>query len=374
MQQEKKKNEIVYFDHLIEYLHRPTVFIDLDGNIMVCNARFAQIVGFRRRQELEGRTVLDFVSLEDRETAISHYEKILLGDGSVINDSYPLTTRTGKKVEKEISGSLLQKEGGIPFGILITVEKSSSESKETRGGSEDVTYMSHELKNPLNAVLGFVQLMKKEKSLSESQREYLQFIEESGMDMLNVIEDLFSRRERVLGGYERSVEFFPLERIFSYVENMGKMLIQQKNKDIQLRRGGDRETDVFIEGDSRRLKRVLINLVENAIKYTDHGFIEYGIEATGEESTTFFVHDTGMGISEREGEFIFDFYRKGDREGLGIGLSVTSELIDEMGGKLFFNSVPDVGSTFYFEIPYVSPKRETDNGAKSLQNLDISWI
>ena len=141
MQQEKKKNEIVYFDHLIEYLHRPTVFIDLDGNIMVCNARFAQIVGFRRRQELEGRTVLDFVSLEDRETAISHYEKILLGDGSVINDSYPLTTRTGKKVEKEISGSLLQKEGGIPFGILITVEKSSSESKETRGGSEDVTYV-----------------------------------------------------------------------------------------------------------------------------------------------------------------------------------------------------------------------------------------
>jgi len=310
--------------------------------------------------------------VEDRHFAFRHYEKILLAAGSAVNEVYPLLSGDGTKFDVEITGSLLEDAQGTHYGILFTLQKLSHVRQEREMVSQYLYQVKHELKSPLTAVLGFTDLLLKDGRLRGEAEEYISLINESGGDMLHMIEDLSELPLMPQNHLKVTFEWFSLDKIFSFIANVGRMLIRQSEKDISLRAVHPADVDLYLYGDKKRMKQILLNLVSNAVKFTQTGMVEFGVEENEREEYEFFVRDTGMGIPEEEQPQIFSPYHKSHNsvtvdieEGDGMGLSITKDFVEAMGGELYLLSSPNEGSTFYFTLPPFSVGLNT-----SSHNLD----
>ncbi|MFO7730394.1 MAG: PAS domain-containing sensor histidine kinase [Spirochaetia bacterium] len=366
------KRKMDKFATAIEYFHYPTFYTDLEGDILAYNQELLEILGFQAGTDVENIKFIDLIAVEERHFVFRHYEKILLGAGSAVSEVYPLLSRDGIKVDVEITGSLLEDEHGTQYGILFTLQKLSPVGREREIVRQYVYHLKHELKSPLNAVLGFTDLMLRDARLRGEAREYMSLINESGSDMLHMIEGLSELPLKTQNHLKVTFEWFSLDKIFSFIANVGKMLIRQSGKDISLRAVHPADVDLYIYGDKKRMKQILLNLISNAVKFTHTGMVEFGVEENEKEEYEFFVRDTGMGIPEEEQPKIFAPYHQTQNsvtvdveEGDGIGLSITKHFVEEMGGELYLLSSPNEGSTFYFTLPPFSAGQN-----KSSQNLD----
>lgn len=344
----------------IENLPYAIMCIDLEGKILTCNKLSARQLGFQGKQELMERRALDFIANEEYEYALNHYENILMGTGSSISDTYPVLMKNGNKKKKTISGSLLLDNKKIPYGILLTIEKTLDTHEEREKFEMYLSQLSHELKSPLSAITGFVQLMLKNRIPEDEHQDYLKLIQESSYDLLYIVEEinnypLWSNDEIGLMN-----EWVSLEEMFSYIKAIGHLLLKQEKKDIELNLLFTGDTDFFFYGDRYRLKQILVNLVSNAVKYTDRGFIEYGAAKKDNGKIEFFVRDSGMGIPQEKQDTIFRPFNRAEKsrkygiKGEGLGLTVTRDLIKKMGGEMFLYSVNGEGSTFIFTLPAVA--------------------
>lgn len=213
--------------------------------------------------------------------------------------------------------------------------------------------MSHELRTPLNAILGFSQLIERDPTLPDRQRDSLAIINRSGEHLLNLINDVLEMSKIEAGRTTLNVVAFDLHHLLQTLQEM--FLIRAEAKKLALTFAIAPDLPQYIQTDENKLRQVLINLLSNAMKFTDSGSVTLEATVRSEFMLQFKVQDTGQGIAPEEFEQLFRPFtqtRSGSqlREGTGLGLTISRRFVRLMGGEMQIESTVGQGSTFSFDI------------------------
>ncbi|MGM3308495.1 GAF domain-containing protein [Anabaena sp. WFMT] len=231
-----------------------------------------------------------------------------------------------------------------------------------RAKSEFLANMSHELRTPLNAILGFTQLMQQDKSLTIDYQRYIEIINQSGEHLLALINDVLEMSKIEAGRISLDETEFDLHKLLYSLEAM--FLMKSQSKGVQLRFNSDITVPQHIKTDENKLRQVLINLLGNAIKFTEKGSVSLRVSSqesltgdTGRENILLFaVEDTGPGIALEELSDLFQAFQQTragqkSKEGTGLGLGISQRFVQLMGGEITVTSKLGQGSCFSFSIP-----------------------
>jgi signal transduction histidine kinase/CheY-like chemotaxis protein len=221
--------------------------------------------------------------------------------------------------------------------------------------------MSHEIRTPMNAILGFSNLIRDDHITNENKNRFVELILENGNSLLNLIDDIIDISKIDSAKLKINPERCNLSELLNglylyYINTLGKD--EKLEVDIKLEiLDEDRDKDIFILTDPYRLKQILSNLINNAIKFTSKGLIEFGYNKRVGGIIEFYVKDTGIGIASDMQHFIFKRFSQikdyifNECKGSGLGLSISKQLVELLGGNIWVDSEEGVGSTFYFTLP-----------------------
>ena len=236
---------------------------------------------------------------------------------------------------------------------LLASKKKAEEANQAK--SEFLANMSHEIRTPINGILGMAELVLETETTAE-QRDYLTMLKSSASSLLRVINDILDFSKIESGRLELSPTEFNLQDAVG--ETMKPLILQAREKGLQLRFEISHDAPLYLVGDSGRVSQVLINLVGNAIKFTPAGEIVVRVRAEAENGTGLWLHfsvtDTGIGIPTEKHDLIFDAFSQADGSmtrnygGTGLGLAICRRLVALLGGKIWLESTLGQGSTFHF--------------------------
>lgn len=241
---------------------------------------------------------------------------------------------------------------------LMTEEAEKAKQKAedaTLAKSNFLANMSHEIRTPMNAILGLSELLSEAK-LSPVEREHIKNIRRSASILLNIINDILDISKLEAGKLELVNVNYNLMQTVDHVSSMLRVMATNKGLEYQLAKPDD--SDICLYGDDIRLRQVLINILSNAVKFTEHGYVRLDIGIT-EKDVIFKVTDTGMGIKPEALESIFEPFSQSDIHknrkilGTGLGLPICKSLIELMDGCIEVQSEYGKGSVFTITIPKI---------------------
>lgn len=355
-------------------IHEGIVTIDGKGEIELFNKAAERIFGYASSELIGKRINLlmppSHMGLSEGilKRNIELKEQELLGAGREFlgyrkdGSSFPMVV----SVDQVSFG----KEGKVFISLIrdITAQKKKEEdllqTKEraeaaNKAKSEFLANMSHELRTPLNSILGITRLLQDAK-LTVEQLDMANTILLSSTNLLEIVNDILDLSKIEAGEVQfEYIGFDPAQLLHSVVSSLLPLV---KERHISIRRYYEDETLPYLVGDQLRLKRIITNLIGNAIKYTEVGHIDVRAESRKIDEThvEFYcaVTDTGIGIPKDKLPYVFDKFVQADTSttrkygGTGLGLAITRELVTLMGGKIGVESEIDKGSTFWFSLPF----------------------
>jgi len=215
--------------------------------------------------------------------------------------------------------------------------------------------MSHELRTPLNGILGYAQLLRRDGALAAQHQESITVIERSGEHLLTLINELLDLAKIEAGRLELQTDAFDLPQLLSHVADLTGVRARQAGLDFEYAPG---ELACRVVGDERALRQVLLNLLGNAVKFTESGGVKFRAHSLVRDRQCVLrceIEDSGVGIAPAELDRLFEPFERGNQhrrrvEGTGLGLTITRRLLEAMGGRLDVASSPGAGSVFSFEI------------------------
>jgi len=348
--------------------------VDREGRFLYVNHMAEKVLGLPA-EECVGLNVFDFVYPDDRERTMEQFKQWLEEKRSNVNFENRLVSRTGEvhMLNWTINlrfDSIGQVKTMTSIGRDITarveteraLEKAVQEAEQaSRAKSEFLASMSHELRTPLNAVLGFAQILRlsPDVPLTKKQEEYVDNIEAGGQHLLQLVGDILDLAKIEADQIRLFLEYVDPKSVVDECVALIRHMAAEKN--ITIENGFVAKVFSMVRADPIRLKQGMVNLLTNAVRYN----VEGGkVTVEGEETEDGFlritVDDTGVGIDERHREDIFTIFHRLDQdpgkavEGAGIGLAVTKQLVERMGGRIDFVSTEGKGSTFWIDVPLVS--------------------
>lgn len=241
---------------------------------------------------------------------------------------------------------------------LLEAREHAEEASKLK--SEFLANMSHEIRTPLNGVVGFTDLLMKT-NLDETQQQYMSMVFQSANSLMDIINDILDFSKIEAGKLELTLERTDLLEVCGQVADMVTYQAQQKHLEMLLNIPAD--IPRFVWTDSVRLRQILVNLLSNAVKFTSRGEIELRIELLERKDPLtntfrFSVRDTGIGIGPQNQRRIFEAFSQEDSSttkrfgGTGLGLTISNSLLGLMNSRLELTSVPDAGSTFFFDVTF----------------------
>jgi PAS domain S-box-containing protein len=358
-----------YSRSLIEASLDPLITISSEGKITDLNEALENITGIAR-EKITGTNFFHYFT--DPKKAQEVYQEAF-AKGFVVN--FPLTIRhtSGKLTDVLFNGSTYKDDRGNILGIVIVardvtaqnrferelIEAKSKAEIAMRSKQQFLSNMSHEIRTPLNAIIGFTNVLLKS-NLDTKQKEYLNAIKLSGDSLLALINDILDLSKVDSGKMTFEKTPFKLSNSISSMVKLFETKLAEKK--LELIKEYDPSIPEVLIGDSFRLHQVIMNLVSNAIKFTDHGKITIGarrLEHNDEISKIeFTVTDTGIGIPKNKIESIFDNFQQATTGttrlygGTGLGLAIVRQLVEAQGGKVTVKSKAGKGSSFSFTLDF----------------------
>lgn len=218
--------------------------------------------------------------------------------------------------------------------------------------------MSHEIRTPMNAIMGFTGLLKNQSLPEEKREKYYKTVDESVDYLLRLIDDILDISRIEADEMIILPRKINLDELLTHIELIHRPLIKPDKKETLRLYFENAGNNTVIETDSARLEQILSNLVSNAVKFTQKGYIRFGYREE-KKNVLFYVEDTGIGIEEKDKPSVFDRFVKLDstnfeilHRGTGIGLAISKKIVELMSGRIWFESAPDRGTVFYFTLPF----------------------
>ncbi len=352
--------------------------LDLEGGFTFFNEAALDILGVAP-DEMAGRNQLEFVEQASRAELEASFEQVLATGSTARSIEWLLVRKDGAKRSAESSISLLRDRHGHPAGFSVFLrditERQRSEAlrraklaaeASSRSKGEFLASMSHEIRTPLNAVIGLVDLMLTS-DLRPDQREDLDVVRSSAYALLSIINNVLDFSKIEAGRLELDRTAFSLEQFLD--ESLKIMAMKAHSKGIELACRLAPDLPDGLVGDLTRFRQVLLNLVDNAIKFTARGEVLVSVQLKSQTPEQvvlqFMVSDTGIGIAPEKQRRIFKAYDQGDPSvsrrygGTGLGLAVSAQLVKLMGGRIGVRSRPGQGSTFGFTAAFGRQSPET---------------
>lgn len=306
----------------------------------------------KRRYKFEYRITMAYLLIGGLWIIFS--DKILL---LLVNDSVSLTQL------QTFKGWFYVVVTGVLFYLLLKrhldrLRKAEKEAKESdRLKTSFLQNISHEIRTPMNGIIGFASLLEHEHLNEEQKKEYIKIITRSSKQLLSVVNDVLDISMIQSGNIKVSNDVTNINDLLEEIYSVFKPRIKPEIRFI-LTKGLDNKSVVVLT-DVAKLRQILFNLLSNALKFTDQGYIEFGYYIK-QNKLKFYVEDTGIGIKKELHEKIFDRFQKADNnvmklyDGVGLGLAICKGNVDLLGGKIGVESEEGKGSRFYFTIPYIS--------------------
>jgi len=322
----------------------------------------------RRWRHKDGHAVWTIVSA----TPIFDNEHHFRGSFAMIMD---ITAR--KRVEGELQRYREHLEELV--GERTVALKAAKEAAEAANQTKSLflSSMSHELRTPLNAILGYAQILKRQKNLTEKQRQQLEILYGSGEHLLNLINDILDVGKIEAQKMAVQETTFSVSALLRQVFNITK--VKADEKDLPLRFEALTPLPNYVRGDERKLKQILLNLLSNGVKYTRRGTVTLraGYASQGAGPLRCEVADTGIGIPQDKLATIFEPFSQlmtdgQHREGTGLGLTITRRLVDLLQGTLEVESALGQGSTFRVSLPLVEVARN-DTSVERVERAIVGY-
>jgi PAS domain S-box-containing protein len=379
------------YEELFENANDVVYTTDLEGKITSINRATEKLTDYTRG-EVQGTNFSGYVPKE-YQAALVEIFKQKLRDEAPATYSVEIVAKDGRRIPLEISSQLIY-ENGKPVGVQgiarnITERKrvelerrNAQEAAEAanRAKSEFLANMSHEIRTPLNGVLGMTDLALGT-NLNEEQREYLTLVKSSGETLLTVINDILDFSKIEAGRLDINPIDFELRD--SLGDTLKTLSLRAHEKALELALHVAHDVPYRVCADPTRLRQIVVNLVGNAIKFTDVGevVLHVTMESQTEEEMVlhFTVSDTGIGIPSEKQGMIFAPFTQADSSatrrygGTGLGLTISFQLTELMGGRLWVESTEGKGSNFHFTIrcrPATSDGESTaPSGSVNLKGL-----
>ena len=364
LQEEKYRN-------IISNMNLGIIEVDLDENIIYANQSFSFISGYEVEELLSMNTAAFLLSPNDSHVLTDKFK--LRGKG--VSSSYELEVKNKKGEQRWwlISGAPNYNDnreliGSIGIHLDITeqkllekeLEKALKNAEQANKAQEIfLANMSHEIRTPLNVITGMVRQLSKE-NLTDQQREYVKHSETSTLHLLTIVNNILDMSKIQAGEFELDVREFSIASMATDVNSI--LHSRASDKKLNFRVNISPEIKPVLIGDPGRLRQILINLLDNSIKFTDSGYVDLNVKVLKTDKTNqriaFEVVDSGIGMSEK---FLYKLFEKFTQEeassnrrfeGSGLGMSITKELVLLMGGSIDAKSQKGIGTQIQFELNF----------------------
>ena len=376
------REHISKLERAVEQSPSSVVITDLDGRIEYVNPRFTEITGYTKEEALGQRPSIMKSGEHAREFYKILWDSIRSGKewrGEFFNRRKDGSTFWEMASISPVRNDLDQITHYIAIKDDITerknIEQQLVQAKEKAEESDRLksaflANMSHEIRTPMNAILGFSEILQHEGIQPEDRREYIKLIHDKGNDLMAIISDLIDISRIEAGDMKLAKTHIRInDMILELFEQVNKEKALKGKNEVQVRYRISEDAEYSILSDKNRLRQVFNNLLGNAMKFTNEGYIEIGYDLL-DDHVRFYVKDSGIGITPENQKVIFERFRQEDNSytrkhgGTGLGLAISKQIVELLGGEIGVDSKPDQGANFYFTLPLEQTTEALPSGAK----------
>ena len=376
--------------------------VDENWNYCFCSDNIKEILGYSI-DEMIGNCIFDFIPNEEKEQLKGQFKNIfetespitdlekwnIHKDGSkvcLLTNGFPIFNEYGKIIgyrgaDKEITDRKLAEELLLKqnkeleaqyeqymilneelrqsnFDLEISKAKAEESDKLKTAFLQN---MSHEIRTPLNGIIGFTNLLKSGSNSYEDIADFTDIIQKSAKRLIEIVNNVLEISKIQTGQIEVNYKSFSINSIISDLYDYFISEAKEKNLELNFHNYFENHNS-NIYCDDNKLIQILSNLINNSIKFTNSGTIDFGYEIKY-KNILFYVKDTGIGISEKYQKKIFDIFTQIDLsmtrgyEGAGLGLAICKGLVELLGGKIWVESEINIGTSFFFELPYMQSEQ-----------------